>query len=467
VQDACGACGATFTDDSGVCKHCDGDGQGVLGDVRSDSSDSGIGELYSEVQGEFPKKIIKAAAQVMDIGCKVTGNGQLSKAAISTYLSGTAFASYASWLLEKKRFHVYDNNNSGSLDMTELCLSMVDFQAHVLGVGESSSISKRLRSTDTLAEKGRAKKEAIMHRMRSLKERHEPSEDGPPHLELQKEFSLMRQEVTKALKVNTITRRDLIEAGFSEFATDYAKQEEVEEEAPQRASREPPPYGHATYAIKYWDARHSMSGELPFDWYMDYNKLGPILRRKIMVSKTQTQILDLGFGTSEVPARLHGDGWKNVTGIDISAAAVSRARIARRHAALDGIKFLQMDACKLGFPVESFDLVIDKATFDTIVCSGFAFTRATDLLSEVYRVLKPAGIYFLISHAGVAVRLPYLVADPEKPWKIELLRVEKPPLDGPPFGEEDEEFIADAGSGFYHIYMCTKPTQARDVVGHR
>lgn len=217
-------------------------------------------------------------------------------------------------------------------------------------------------------------------------------------------------------------------------------------------TEDPPPYGDLRYSTTYWDARHAAVGDLPFDWYMGYDRLAGILKERLPAASSNAEILEIGFGTSELPARLHADGWVNITAIDTSVVAVTRARSARRHNDRKELQFLQMDACKMEFPDECFNAVIDKALLDTLVTGGHAFPRVRDMLSEVYRILTPGGMFFCISHAGPSTRLPYLAHDSAKPWKIEVAYLEKdssakPQDDGPD----------DAGGGYFHVYICTKP----------
>lgn len=219
---------------------------------------------------------------------------------------------------------------------------------------------------------------------------------------------------------------------------------------------DPPPYGDLRYGSAYWDARHAAVGDLPFDWYMGYDRLASILRLRLPAPSAGAEILDIGFGTSEVPACLHADGWTNVTAIDTSVVAVTRARSARRHQGRSELQFLQMDACKTEFPEKCFDAVIDKALLDTLVTGGHSFPRVRDMLAEVYKLLRPGGVFFCVSHSAVATRLPYLTHDSSKPWRIEVARVEK----AQPQTAENlpkDEVPDDAGGGFFHIYICTKP----------
>ena len=60
----------------------------------------------------------------------------------------------------------------------------------------------------------------------------------------------------------------------------------------------------------------------------------------------------------------------------------------------------------------SFDVVLDKACLDClfvkfdIQCGDNANENVNQSLTEIYRVLKPAGTYFMVSHGLPDNRLP-------------------------------------------------------------
>ena len=185
------------------------------------------------------------------------------------------------------------------------------------------------------------------------------------------------------------------------------------------------------------------------------------MQQEIPSCETHPEILDVGFGTSEVPTCLFNDGWEFVTAIDISADSV-RLALQRRKKEQKAMQFLQMDACHLNFPDQCFHVVFDKATFDTLVCSSRPNFSAQAYLSEVFRVLQPGGIFLMISHSGPAERLPYLVQDPARTWKVQAVRQKN----GGAEAEENEDAKEDYGDetarsttrtpGFW-FFLCTKP----------
>eukprot|EP00440_Ansanella_granifera_P062970 gb/GFBE01068283.1/.p1 GENE.gb/GFBE01068283.1/~~gb/GFBE01068283.1/.p1 ORF type:complete len:317 (+),score=56.45 gb/GFBE01068283.1/:1-951(+) len=242
---------------------------------------------------------------------------------------------------------------------------------------------------------------------------------------------------------------------------------------------EAPPYGHARYGMAYWDAWHAAAGSDVIDWYMGYARLRDIFKAEFPTPSSEPEILDVGSGMSEVPACLFNDGWQFVTAIDSSAEAVRLAKSHPQHASKHEMQFLQMDVCSLDFPDECFDVVLDKATFDTLVSSSIAEIRSEAMLSEVFRVLKPGGIYLMVSHSGPARRLRYLAKDARRPWKVELARLPrpKPSLAGDRTDRGVGQADADAAEGMdaaanesagtcFYVYLCTKQTVYQEGTQH-
>ena len=56
-----------------------------------------------------------------------------------------------------------------------------------------------------------------------------------------------------------------------------------------------------------------------------------------------------------------------------------------------------MDSRSLGFDTETFDFIIDKGTTDAILCSKNAFRNIALTYKECQRVLKPNGVFLVIS----------------------------------------------------------------------
>jgi hypothetical protein len=76
-------------------------------------------------------------------------------------------------------------------------------------------------------------------------------------------------------------------------------------------------------------------------------------------------------------------------------------------------------------PVASFKVIIDKALFDTLLCSTVGATAISQYVFEVDRLLTDDGVFIVISYGNPEQRLHYLeqydIDEPYyTPWYIEV-----------------------------------------------
>jgi SAM-dependent methyltransferase len=98
------------------------------------------------------------------------------------------------------------------------------------------------------------------------------------------------------------------------------------------------------------------------------------------------RVLDLGSGAgtdSLVAAQMVGEGG-HVTGIDMTAAMLAKARTAAAQMGMSNVEFVEGEAESLPFRDESFDVVISNGVIDLIPDKDAVF-------SELNRVLVPGG----------------------------------------------------------------------------
>jgi SAM-dependent methyltransferase len=98
------------------------------------------------------------------------------------------------------------------------------------------------------------------------------------------------------------------------------------------------------------------------------------------------RVLDLGSGAgtdSLIAAQMVG-GRGRVTGIDMTAEMVAKARAAAAEAGLANVEFVAGEAESLPFADESFDIVISNGVIDLVPDKDAVF-------AELYRVLVPGG----------------------------------------------------------------------------
>ncbi len=105
------------------------------------------------------------------------------------------------------------------------------------------------------------------------------------------------------------------------------------------------------------------------------------------IGKSGQKILDLGSGTAILPLNLAYTG-AEFTATDISENQIAYGKILAKEKHIDNIQFKVCSAENTGFPDNSFDVVTAVQCFQY-----FAPDKATD---EIYRVLKPNGIFCMI-----------------------------------------------------------------------
>ena len=116
-----------------------------------------------------------------------------------------------------------------------------------------------------------------------------------------------------------------------------------------------------------------------------------------------------------------------------------------------------LDECKdlreLDFPDGVFNVVLDKATLDSVLCAEGSLILAGKCLSEISRTLSnDGGVFVSVSHANPSARMS-LLSKPEYGWSVSVEKVTKPMLKlikesvNPP---DDDDRV------YHYIYICKK-----------
>lgn len=146
----------------------------------------------------------------------------------------------------------------------------------------------------------------------------------------------------------------------------------------------------------YWEEVYKKS-DTEFDAFGRWDIIAPVVAP--YMPRKEGGVLNVGCGNSRLAEELHVDGYRNVTNVDISATVISQ--MAKRHSSL-GQQFLQMDITKMTFPDESFDVAIDKGTFDALYSGSLPAVSAG--VAEIKRVLKPTGVFICVTFGNEATR---------------------------------------------------------------
>ena len=172
----------------------------------------------------------------------------------------------------------------------------------------------------------------------------------------------------------------------------------------------------------YWDVRYKEECEEfvglidTFDWYCPFEYVWDMVETFINV-KANHKILLVGLGRSNAIDVLYRQkGYHDITAIDISPTIVEKMQM--KYVDCTGVNFLCMDVCEmLGLTSDAYSLVIDKACIDALFCSSSFITSVHRAFSEIFRVLKPDGLFFCVSHANPLARVPYFR---RVPWAIDI-----------------------------------------------
>jgi SAM-dependent methyltransferase len=143
----------------------------------------------------------------------------------------------------------------------------------------------------------------------------------------------------------------------------------------------------------YWDAYYSdpssFTDAYTREWYCSADTLRPHIK-----SAAPGLAVELGCGTSMMSAVLEDMGY-SVVSCDFSLAALndsSEDPVADQR--------LLADICRLPVRSGSLDLVVDKATIDTLLCAPAGRDGMVAAYQEAARVLRPGGKLLTVSHSS-------------------------------------------------------------------
>ena len=133
-----------------------------------------------------------------------------------------------------------------------------------------------------------------------------------------------------------------------------------------------------------------------------------------------------------------------------------------------GLHYEQKDVLNLEYKKEIFDLIIDKATMDTVLCTDNALLNITKMTKEISRSLKTGGVYLVLSYGRPDERLIHLKRD-HLAFDIKICKVVKSEKNGKinydmSIQEEDEEINGEnkEEKKVHYAYVCKKLPEAND-----
>lgn len=206
--------------------------------------------------------------------------------------------------------------------------------------------------------------------------------------------------------------------------------------------------------VQFWDERYLRSEET-FEWYRSFSALAGLIAA---VADREDRVLIAGCGNSSLAADMCAGGFRRIVCSDWSRVVIDQMQ--ERFAGL-GVQWTLADMTDAPFEDGQFDVVIDKAMLDCVLCSPAGGGAAGQVLREAGRLLRPGGAYVLVSRGPPEERLALLEREDlrgagRRAWDVQVHAVAKPAAGRPcgpggPGGPDPRD-----PTGFYYVYVCRK-----------
>ncbi len=211
--------------------------------------------------------------------------------------------------------------------------------------------------------------------------------------------------------------------------------------------------------LTYWENKYIEQKESPFDWHEDFESLRGIFNDLLKHFQTENllssvnfnftpNVLVLGCGNSELSENLLKEmNFKNIFNIDFSSHVIRSMKEK-----VPALCWEVMDVKDLKFNNSYFDLVIDKATMDSLLCGDNSSLNAAMMLREVQKVLKTGGIYMLVSCGEPDMRMVHLMRE-HLSFEISVQCLKKVYF----LEQEGQEVMQEK---MHYVYLCKKKSGA-------
>lgn len=117
----------------------------------------------------------------------------------------------------------------------------------------------------------------------------------------------------------------------------------------------------------HWEQMYSSKASDRHSWYQDHLRQSLELIAEARLPN-EARIIDVGGGDSTLVDDLLGRGFQNITVLDVSAAALGRAKL-RLGALGSRVQWIEADIAEAHLPTDGFDLWHDRALFHFLTSS--------------------------------------------------------------------------------------------------
>ena len=158
---------------------------------------------------------------------------------------------------------------------------------------------------------------------------------------------------------------------------------------------------------KYWDDRYNKQQD-SYEWLENFETLKPFFDE---IFEREQNILMSGCGNSDLSEEMYKYGFRNITNVDYSKEVINSMS---RKTAVDfpEMEWVCSDVTDMKcFKDGQFEVVVDKCTLDSILCSEDGYLNAVKYINEVHRVLDVGGVFLCVSYANPEHRMKFFKND--------------------------------------------------------
>ncbi len=146
-------------------------------------------------------------------------------------------------------------------------------------------------------------------------------------------------------------------------------------------------------AKEHWENVYSTKATNEVSWFQEHAELSLKLIRDASIP-LGASIIDVGGGASTLVDDLSTSGYKNVTVLDLSGAALAKAK-ARLGARASNVQWLEANVIETEFPAQAYDVWHDRAVFHFLATEA----ERNAYVQAVLRAVKPGGLVIVATFA--------------------------------------------------------------------
>lgn len=134
------------------------------------------------------------------------------------------------------------------------------------------------------------------------------------------------------------------------------------------------------------------------EWYFSYSEISDVLKSHLKQYHRQSPVLDIGCGLSKIFDELSNSNFIGpFIGVDYSPIVIKQCKQTNRNKNVQYITLNMMQKQKPVLPINSFGLIIDKATTDGILNDESHLSNISILYERVSNLLSSSGVFILIT----------------------------------------------------------------------